>query len=127
MLPQFRVLGRQTCIQLKQSVLALIFLAVTNIIVNRLQSELEHRTSKARFLRTNGRSAPQQLSKIEQRQRLIRSIREKQNSFSRLQTKVEEVPNDTREQYNVGKTQNMPIHIPSFLQKNVGDPAIEVG
>jgi len=38
------------------------------------QSELEHRTSKARFLRTSGQLIPQQLSRIEQRQRHITMI-----------------------------------------------------
>jgi hypothetical protein len=29
-------------------------------------------------------------------------------------------------QYNIGKSQKCPVHIPTFLQKNEGDPAIKV-
>ena len=29
-------------------------------------------------------------------------------------------------QYNMGKSQKCPVHIPTFLQKNEGDPAIKV-
>jgi hypothetical protein len=34
--------------------------------------------------------------------------------------------NDPQTQYNIGKTQNSPVHVPTFLQKNDGDPAIKV-
>jgi hypothetical protein len=88
------------------------------------QSELEHRTSKARFLRMNGQSIPLQLSKIERRQRCIRAIRE--NMGSPTQTKREDIVDDPHAQYSIGKTQNLPVHIPTFLQKNEGDPAINV-
>jgi len=90
------------------------------------QSELEHRTSKARFARTSGRLIPLQLSKIERRQRNIRAIREKLHRTSQTKPDLEDVANDPRVQYNIGKTQNTPIHVPTFLQKNDGDPATKV-
>jgi hypothetical protein len=89
------------------------------------QSELEHRTSKARFLRTNGRSIPLQLSKIERRQRYIRAIRGNMHG-SPTQSNPEDIVDDPHAQYCIGKTQNSPVHIPTFLQKNEGDPAINV-
>jgi hypothetical protein len=89
------------------------------------QSELEHRTSKARFHRTSGRLIPLQLSKIERRQRQIRAIRDKLRGPSQ-QTNEEEVINDPRARYNIGKTQNAPVHVPTFVQKNDGDPAVKV-
>ena len=42
------------------------------------------------------------------------------------QTESEEVINNPQAQYNIGKTQNSPVHLPTFLQKNEGDPAIKV-
>ena len=33
--------------------------------------------------------------------------------------------NNPRVQYNIGKTENFPVHVPTFLQKNDGDPAIK--
>lgn len=89
------------------------------------QSEREHRTSKGRHVRTNGRSIPQQLSKIEQRQRRIRMIRENLNG-SHLQRDPEDIITDPNTSYNMGTSQNLSVHVPTFLQRNEGDPAIKV-
>jgi hypothetical protein len=93
------------------------------------QSELEHRTSKARFLRTSGQLIPQQLSRIERRQRHITTIRENLRHplhSSPSQAAAEDVVDDPGEQYNMGKSQKFPVHIPTLLQKNEGDPAVKV-
>jgi hypothetical protein len=37
----------------------------------------------------------------------------------------EDVTNNPQMQYNIGKTENLPIHVPTFLQKNNGDLAIK--
>lgn len=76
-------------------------------------------------MRTTGRSIPQELSKIERRERCIRRIREKMLRAG-PQTDTEEIGNDPLMQYNMGKTQNSPVHVPTFLQKNDGDPAVKV-
>jgi hypothetical protein len=48
----------------------------------------------------------------------------------RLSTPSEIEPEDVTHnpgvQYNIGKSQKCPVHIPTFLQKNEGDPAIKV-
>jgi hypothetical protein len=67
-----------------------------------------------------------QLSKIECRQRRIRAIRERLMRCPTHQTNLEDVVTDTRVHYNIGKTQNSPVHVPTFLWKNDGDPAIKV-
>lgn len=91
------------------------------------QSELEHKISKARFIRTSGRSIPEQISKIELRQRRIRMIREKMHRPNlHSQNEPDDLINDPRAQYNMGKTQKSPVHVPTFLRKNDGDPAIKV-
>ena len=91
------------------------------------QSELKHRTSKARFLRTNGQLIPQQLSRIERRQRHIIMIHENLRHplhSSSSQAAPEDIVDDPGEQYNMGKSQKFPVHIPTLLQKNEGDPAV---
>jgi hypothetical protein len=64
------------------------------------------------------------MSRIERRQRLIRVIRERLRAPVN-KTNVEAVVNDPGVQYNIGKTQNTPVHVPTFLQKNDGDPAVK--
>ena len=90
------------------------------------QSEREHRTSKARFLRTSGRSIPKQLSGIERRQRRVRTIRQ---NLDGGHSQIEQEPivaNDPGIQYEMGGSENFPVHVPTFLQRNQGDPAIQV-
>jgi hypothetical protein len=38
----------------------------------------------------------------------------------------EDVAHDPGVQYNIGKSQKCSVHIPTFLRKNEGDPAIKV-
>jgi hypothetical protein len=79
-------------------------------------------------MRTSGRSIPQQLANIGQRQSRIRRIRE---SFtkSHLTTVSEDLEDETPDpaaHYNVGVSQKLSVHIPTFIQRNEGDPAIKV-
>ncbi|TDL14712.1 hypothetical protein BD410DRAFT_696303, partial [Rickenella mellea] len=86
--------------------------------------ELEHRTSKTRYTRTGGKSVPLQLSRIEQRERRIRAIR--QNISSTPSQVDPDIPDDNpARQYNMGLTENFPIHMPTFLHKNGDDPAVK--
>jgi hypothetical protein len=90
------------------------------------QSEREHRTSKGRFARTSGRSVPQQLSKIEQRQRTIRMIRHNFNPSPSLLETEDIVALNSTFRYNIGSSEKLPVHIPTFLQRNDSDPAVKV-
>jgi hypothetical protein len=38
----------------------------------------------------------------------------------------DDLANDLQSQYNMGTSQNFPVHLPTFLQKNEGDPAVKV-
>lgn len=87
------------------------------------QSELEHRTSKSRYPRTSGQLIPQQLSRIERRQRRINMISER---LYRSLVHSEDLVINYQMKYNVGKSEKCPVHIPTFLQRNEGDPAIKV-
>lgn len=94
--------------------------------IHSIQVELEHRTSKGRLIRTNGRMIPLQLSRIERRQYLTRTIREKTQPLVAQMDGEVNIPNDPKMRYNMGKAQNSPVHLPTFLKKNSGDPAIKV-
>jgi len=75
----------------------------------------------------SGQSIPQQLSKIEQRQCCIHAIRGKLNANSSPhQIEPEDMAADPGVRYNMGISQKFPVHIPTFLQRNAGDPAIRV-
>ncbi|KAI0058498.1 hypothetical protein BV25DRAFT_1810603 [Artomyces pyxidatus] len=86
--------------------------------------ELEHKTSKMRYLRTSHRTIPLQLSQIETRERRIRRIRETVNRRRSIPEQPD-VVDDLQARYSTGKTQNHPIHVPSFLFARAGDPAVE--
>ena len=89
------------------------------------QSEQEHRTSKARFLQTNGRAIPQQLAGTERWQRRISMIHENLDHHP-SQTEPDVITNDPGVQYNMGTSEKSSVHIPTFLQQNQGDPAVKV-
>jgi hypothetical protein len=72
---------------------------------------------------------PEQLARVERRQRRIKAIRENVNgSSSQKEPKEpeEDLSNgDPGLQYNMGQSQKFPVHIPTFLQRNEGDPAVK--
>ncbi len=90
------------------------------------QSEREHRVSKARFLRTSGWSIPKQLSRIERRQHQIRAIRQTVDGCHPQAGSEPVVASDPGVQYIMAESEKFSVHIPTFLQQNVGDPAVKV-
>lgn len=86
------------------------------------QSELEHRTAKSRYRRTDKKSFVEQITKIERRQARIRRIKH------RIDVKGgrEQVSKDPEAHHHIGKSQNHFEHIGTFLQVNSGDPAVKV-
>lgn len=101
-----------------------------------LQSELEHRTPKKWYLRTSKKAFLRQITQIERRQARIRRIRshlnhdrdtksDEESDVARL-SEAETPWVDPAVRYHIGKTQNNPEHITSFIQKNERDPAIKV-
>jgi hypothetical protein len=89
------------------------------------QSEREHRTSKARFLRTNARAIPQQLAGIKRRQHRISMIHENLDQHP-SQIEPDAITNDPRVQYSMGTSEKSSVHIPTFLQRNQSDPMVKV-
>ena len=46
--------------------------------------------------------------------------------YSPSQIEPDVITNDPGVQYNMGKSEKFSLHIPTFLQRNEGDPAIKV-
>jgi hypothetical protein len=84
------------------------------------QGELEHRTSKARYKRTNRKLFVKQLARIERREARLRRIR------VRNQYTGEKVPKTPLGHHHVGVSQNHYEHIGTFLNRTSGDPATKV-
>lgn len=56
-------------------------------------------------------------------------IRERLNRprlSSSSEIEPDDITHDPGVQYNMGRSQKCPVHIPTFLQKNKGDPTINV-
>jgi hypothetical protein len=45
--------------------------------------------------------------------------------FEATKDNIEDVPNDPTTQYNIGKTQNFPVHVPTFVSQNSCDPGAD--
>ena len=88
-----------------------------------IQGELEHRTSKARFVRTSRKAYASQLASIERRQARIRRIRARRDALNL----ADPVPNQPEEHHVIGRSQNFPEDLTRFMQSNIGDPATNVG
>jgi hypothetical protein len=85
------------------------------------QGELEHRTSKSRYKRTDRKQFVKQLAQIERRQARIRRIRARDGTFPRERVDMSPVAH-----HHIGISQNDYLHIGTFLRKNLGDPAVRV-
>ena len=90
------------------------------------QGELEHRTSKARYRRTDGKHFVKQIAGIERCETRIRHIRDS-NIPSPLGTNIEEAVAITPDaHFHIGKSQNSLENIMMFLRKHSEDPAVNV-
>ncbi|KAF8074608.1 hypothetical protein FPV67DRAFT_1559334 [Lyophyllum atratum] len=75
--------------------------------------ELEHRTPKARYRRTDRRGYIKQMAQIERRQARLRRIHV-----------AEHIAPDLAHHHTIGKSENIVEHIAIFLQRSMGDPAV---
>jgi hypothetical protein len=90
-----------------------------------MQGELEHRTPKARYRRTDKKDFVRQLARIERREARLRRIRAKLSNAGQLQE--ETVAADPQKHHHIGRSQNNYHHIGTFLRNNAADPAVKVG
>lgn len=91
-----------------------------------MQGELEHRTSKARYKRTDKKDFVRQLAKIERREARLRRLRAKLSDGGQPQDE-ETVAADPLKHHHIGRSQNNYHHIGTFLHNNAADPAVKVG
>lgn len=82
-------------------------------------------------MRTSRKGYLRQITQIERRQSRIRRIRseldrERSNPCHEASDLGDPSNTDSEARYHIGKTQNNPEHIVSFIQANVQDPAIKV-
>ncbi|KIK35174.1 hypothetical protein CY34DRAFT_56217, partial [Suillus luteus UH-Slu-Lm8-n1] len=85
--------------------------------------ELEHRSPKARYRRTDRKSFIKQLTRIERRQARIRRIGD--TIVHRPHVEISEMARSPQAHHHIGLTQKYPIHIGSYLVSHPGDPAIK--
>ena len=88
------------------------------------QGELEHRTPKGRYARTNRKHFLRQMTQIERRQARLRRIRARHRMAGKP---LDEVVATTPEaHHSIGISQNHPENVTLFVQNHMGDPAIKV-
>ena len=92
------------------------------LLINYLQGELEHQTSKRRFMRMSHKTFIPQLAAIEPHQAWIQCIRMQQEVLSA----TDPTPEALKHHHAIGKPQNDPQDINKFLQDNFDDPAVKV-
>lgn len=88
------------------------------------QGELEHRSPKARYCRTDRKSFVRQLTRIEHRQARIRRIGDKIVHCPHIE--LAEIATSPYVHHHIGLTQKYPIHIGSYLRSHEGNLAIKV-
>lgn len=89
------------------------------------QAELEHRTPKSRYTRTSRKGFEKQLAKIERLQASVRRIRQKVRKPG-IRPDKDSVPESSSVKYHIGKTQNNPMNLGTFLHEYRSDPATQV-
>ena len=112
------------------------------------QIELEHRSPKSRYLRTNRKNFEKQMGNIERRQSRIRKIRQKLDNSNRNHevssdektsklvssdekkpksaSSDDKKPKSGASDYHIGKTQNRPLNLRVFADERCYDPAAKV-
>ena len=87
-----------------------------------MQGELEHRMSKVWFARTSQKAYVSQLASIEWWQPHIRHICLKHDALN----VADPMLNKAEQHHIIGESQNFLEDLTSFMQTNMGDPAIQV-
>lgn len=89
------------------------------------QGELEHRTGKRRYLRTDRKSFIRQLTQIERRQNRIRRIKNRLQE-PRPSEAADSMTCDPRVHHHIGLSEKLNDDIGSYLRLHEGDPAMKV-
>lgn len=89
-----------------------------------MKGELEHRTPKARYKRTDKKVFVRQLAQIERREARLRRIRARTDNS--VQYQEDPMASTPQQHHHIGISQNHWQHVGTFLQGNAGDPAVLV-
>jgi hypothetical protein len=93
------------------------------------QGEVEHGQSKKWYERTSRKPGFEgQIADIERRQtrisRIKQNLERQLHLVAKLKTDQDPIAKDLDSDYSVGKSQNQPVNIYTFLQDHLNDPAI---
>ncbi|KAG6912621.1 hypothetical protein DXG01_013254 [Tephrocybe rancida] len=90
--------------------------------------ELEHRTVKARYKRTDRKEYSRQIARIERRETRLRRINARNTALDRAARADDETVRqvDPDIHHVIGKTENLLLHIGLFVRDHTGDPAVLV-
>lgn len=105
-----------------EPVRVLPFVSGLNLLI--FQGELEHRSPKARYRRTDRKLFVKQLTRIERRQARIRRVGDR--IAHRPHIEITELARNPDSHHHIGLTQKYPVHIGSYLRMHEGDPATKV-
>jgi hypothetical protein len=90
------------------------------------QGELEHRTSKARYGRTSRKDYIRKMARLERRQSRLHHIREKLGTQKTMMDNEAASTATPDLHHHIGKSQNSPLHIGTYVQRYANDLAIKV-
>lgn len=89
------------------------------------QGELEHRTPKGRYSRTDRRAFVRQLTQIERREARLRRIQQRQ-PHQVPRADVHEVVSNPQLHNHIGQSEKLYDGMGQYLRNHAGDPAIKV-
>ncbi|KAG6904162.1 hypothetical protein DXG01_012165, partial [Tephrocybe rancida] len=88
--------------------------------------ELEHRTVKARYSRTDHKEFTRQVARIERRQARVRRIERSTKAIESFEDDMTVTEaNGSEVHHLIGKTENLPTHIGQHVNEHFGDPAVQ--
>lgn len=95
-----------------------------------MQGELEHRSPKARYRRTDRKAFIKQLTQIERRQTRIRRIKQRVSEVNHKHSSEMNQPREAavnpEQHHHIGRNENTYHEIGAFLHAHTDDPAIKV-
>ncbi|KIK34655.1 hypothetical protein CY34DRAFT_97579 [Suillus luteus UH-Slu-Lm8-n1] len=101
----------------------LILLSI-HTVTHLSQGELEHRTPKGRYHRTDRRTFVRQLTQIERRQARLRRIKQQQQQpASRVE--LQEMATDPKLQHHIGQSERIYDDFGQYLRNHKGDPTMQ--
>jgi hypothetical protein len=91
------------------------------------QGELEHRTPKGRYCRTDRRTFVRQLTQIERREARLRRIKQRQRQrWPATHAEAHDIAYNPQLQHHIGQSERLYDDFGQYLRNHKGDPAMTV-